>query len=103
MFIQELVQSLQGAFDSSRCVLTLPALRRRIERCCGINGAAPFLFCAGAWEEEEGTVFVFFWGCEEEWLWYGGKVYDEFQIPVHLKLLLKIKYFFFLLSFYDIS
>lgn len=58
------------------------------ERCCGINGAAaptPFPFCAGTWEEEEGSVFVFFWGWwGEEWLQYGGEVYDKFQIPVHL-------------------
>lgn len=92
MFIQELVQSLQGAFDSSRCVCVVSALCRITERRGGINAAAPFPFCAGTWEEEEGSVFVFFWGWkEEEWLWYGGKVYDEFQIPVHLKVLLKIK------------
>lgn len=27
-------------------------------------------------------------------MWYGGKVYDEFQIPVRLKRLLKINLFF---------
>jgi len=48
---------------------------------------------------EVGSVLVFFWEWkEEEWLWYGGKVYDDFQIlydefwiPVHLKHLFKIK------------
>lgn len=57
------MQSLQGAFDSSRCVHMESALCRIRERCCGINVAASsFPFCAGTWEEEEGSVFVFFWG-----------------------------------------
>lgn len=51
------VQSLQGAFESSRCVCAVPALGRVTERCCGIKAAAaPVLFCAalcGTWEGEE--------------------------------------------------
>lgn len=52
MFIQELVQSLQGAFDSSRCVHVVSADCRK-ERWCGINApAAPFPFYAGTWGKE---------------------------------------------------
>lgn len=42
-------------------------------------------------EKKRRKVYLYFLGGwkEEEWLRYGGKVYDEFQIPVHLKLLIK--------------
>lgn len=109
MFIQELIQSLQGAFDSSRCVHVVSADCRK-KRWCGINVTpAPFPFCAGTWDKENESVLVFFWGWKEkEWLQYGRKVYDEyqilyhkFQIPVHIRLLFKI--FFFLTVLISLS
>lgn len=66
LFIQELVQNLQGAFDSSRCVRVVSALCRIRERCCGINvaAAAPFLFCAGTWERRGGKCIFILLGVE---------------------------------------
>lgn len=101
--VQELVQSLQGAFDSSRCVHVVSALCRIRERCCGINFAASsFPFCAGTWEEEEESVFVFFGGVEGggvvavwwESLWW---ISDSCSPQTSYKINL---FFFFLLPYH---
>lgn len=78
------IQSLQGAFESSRCECAVPALGRITEmlwnKCCCCS--RPVL-CCFTWDLAGRGGSVFCWGGRRRSCGVVGKF--EFQIPVHLK------------------